>query len=220
MANARPQSKTTVKARLPPSFIVTTQDKSWTATPKNWLYGSWHMTHTSQQYYWERTKNFVIQYAPVMNGIWPCTNQELVSLTPIKQPERIYTAFGIDSPIAGLDDAWLCQCTGHLSHISDHVAFLAWGTDLQLVDWVVLYSAPLPGATAGLPAQVAIMSRAHSGPDETTVGAIKEALFNLGDDELIKLVGNMRPLLQEDLEGGRPTCEYHVVQNVDSLTRF
>ncbi|KAF7877456.1 hypothetical protein EAF04_001133 [Stromatinia cepivora] len=119
-----------------------------------------------------------------------------------------YTAFGIDSPIAGLDDAWLCQCTGHLSHISDRVAFLAWGTDLQLVDWVVLYSAPLPGTIAGLPAQVAIMSRTHSDPDETTVGAVKEALCDVGDVELIKLVGNMRPLLQEDLESGRPTCGY------------
>lgn len=178
------------------------------------------MSHTSQQYYWERTKNFVIQYAPVMNGIWPCSNQELVSLTPINQPERIYTAFGIDSPIAGLDDAWLCQCTGHLSHISDHVAFLAWGSDSHEVDWVVLYSAPLPGATVGLPAQVAIMSRGRPGPDDATVKEIKDALCAAGDVELTKLVGNMRPLLQEDPKGGRPTCEYNVVQNVDSLTRF
>ncbi|KAB8298611.1 hypothetical protein EYC80_000790 [Monilinia laxa] len=214
------ESQTSVKVRPPPSFIEIAQESSWIPTPENWLYGSWHMTHTSQQYYWERTKNFVIQYAAVMNGVWPCSNQELVSLTPISQPERVYTAFGIDSPIAGLDDAWLCQCTGHLSHISDHVAFLAWGSDSHEVDWVVLYSAPLPGATVGLPAQVAIMSRARFGPDDDTVKDIKDALCAAGDVELTKLVGNMRPLLQEDLEGGRPTCEYNVVQNVDSLTRF
>ncbi|KAM0172106.1 hypothetical protein ACHAPC_010854 [Botrytis cinerea] len=220
MTSYRSESKATIKVRPPPSFIGGVQDKSWTPTPENWLYGAWYMTHTSQQYYWERTKNFVIQYEAVMNGVWPCTNQELVSLTPLNQPERIYTAFGIDSPIAGLDDAWLCQCTGHLSHISDHVAFLAWGADLQNVDWVVLYSTPLPGATVGLPAQVAIMSRERFGPDNTMVEAIKEALCAAGNSELTKLVDNLRPLLQEDLESGRPTCEYHVVQNVDSLTRF
>ncbi|TGO60200.1 hypothetical protein BELL_1211g00030 [Botrytis elliptica] len=135
----------------------------------------WYMTHTSQQYYWERTKSFVIQYAPVMNGVWPCTNQELASLTPFSQPERIYTAFGIESPIAGLDDVWLCQSTVHLSHT---------GADSQIVDWVVLYSTPLPGATVGLPAQVAIVSRVRFGPDHTMVEVIKGVLCAAGNLDL------------------------------------
>lgn len=65
------------------------------------------MTHTSQEYYHQKTKNLTIQYGPVLNGTWPCANQELVTLNPDSQPERVYTAFGIDIPIDGLDDAWL-----------------------------------------------------------------------------------------------------------------
>lgn len=215
-------SKVNIKIRRPPCFIKGTQDESWTPTSKNWLYGSWKMTHTSQTYYWERTKNFVIQYAPVLNGVWPCANQEMVSLTPIAQPERLYTAFGIDSPIPNLDDAWFCQCTGHLSHVSDHVAFLAWGSDAQGVDWVVLYSAPPPGSTVGLPAQIAIMSREGLGPDEATVTKIKHGIYELGDAELSKMMDNLRSLTHDYPMDGekRPACGYNVLQNEDSLTRF
>lgn len=187
------------------------------------------MTHTSQTYYLERTKNFVIQYAPVLNGVWPCANQELVSLTPIAQPERHYTAYGIDSPIPNLDDAWLCQCTGHLSHVSDHVAFLAWGSDVKGLDWVVLYSAPPPDSTFGLPSQISIMSRDGFGPDEETVNKIKDGIYGLGDVELSKMIDNLRPLKHDHIAysingnpdfSGRPACGYNVLQNVDSLTRF
>ncbi|KAK6591619.1 hypothetical protein H4I96_12277 [Botrytis cinerea] len=193
MTSHRSESKATIKVRPPPSFIGGVQDKSWTPTPENWLYGAWYMTHTSQQYYWERTKNFVIQYEPVMNGVWPCTNQELVSLTPLNQPER------------------------HLSHISDHVAFLAWGADLQNVDWVVLYSTPLPGATVGLPAQVAIMSRERFGPDNTMVEAIKEALCAAGNSELTKLVDNLRPLSGAQSLNINTSTEIISVANADVI---
>ncbi|KAM3065610.1 Botcinic acid biosynthesis cluster B protein 12 [Clarireedia jacksonii] len=205
-------SQQSVKFRLPPSFLEGIEDKSWVPTPEDWLYGHWHMTHTSQRYYLEGTKNFVIQYGPVMNGVWPCSNQEM--------PDRVYTAFGIDTPVVGLHDAWLCQCTGHLSHISDYVAFLAWGKDNNDIDWVVMYSTPPPGATVGLPAQTSIMSRARCGPDESTVEKIKEGLHALGDVELSSMVDNIRSLPHDSVVPKRPTCEYNVVQNVDSLTRF
>lgn len=112
-----------VRARTPPDFesspghldaigaltttSTSTQGDVWQPTPPDWLYGKWYMTHTSQAYYHERTTNLTIQYAPVLNGTWPCANQELVTLTPRVDPKRIYTAFGIDTPIPGLDDAWL-----------------------------------------------------------------------------------------------------------------
>ncbi|PQE13563.1 atp-dependent RNA helicase dbp9 protein [Rutstroemia sp. NJR-2017a BVV2] len=220
MITLESSSQQPIKCRLPPLFLEAVEDKSWVATPENWLYGCWYMTHTSQKYYLEGTKNFVIQYGPVMNGVWPCSNQELVSLTPLTQPDRVYTAFGIDTPVAGLNDAWLCQCTGHLSHISDYVAFLAWGKDNRDMDWVVLYSTPPSGATVGLPAQVAIMSRARCGPDEITVEKIKDGLRAMGNVELCSMVDNIRTLPHDPIEPEHPTCEYHVVQNVDSLTRF
>lgn len=96
-----------INARLPPSFEEVKQDGAWKSTPKDWLYGPWNMTHTSQEYYHDKTTNLAIQYAPVLNGTWPCANQELVTLVPKSQPGRVYTAFGIDIPIPGLDDAWL-----------------------------------------------------------------------------------------------------------------
>lgn len=63
-------------------------------------------------------------------------------------------------------------------------------------------------------------NRERFGPDDKWVEAIKEALCAAGNLELINLVNNLQPLLQENVESGRPTSEYHVVQNVDSLTRF
>jgi hypothetical protein len=83
-----------------------------------------------------------------------------------------------------------------------------------------MYSTPLPGATAGLPAQVSIMSRDAAGPDEATVQSIKAALRELPDLELKVMVDNMKSLTHDGAIAEALDCGYHVLQKIDSLTRF
>lgn len=112
------------------------------------------------------------------------------------------------------------KCTGNLSQISDFVAFLAWGQDISGVDWVAMYSTPLPGVTTGLPAQICIMTRDVAGLNPDTVRSIKQALLELPDPALKSLVEEMKILVHEGASVGKVDCGYDVLQNTDSLTRF
>ncbi|THH31224.1 hypothetical protein EUX98_g2993 [Antrodiella citrinella] len=191
--------------------------------PTGWQYGNWKMTYSSQP-----------AYLPVLNLQWdssplfpqsdvlPGQNNDLDSYQ-LENSTVVITAYGVDTPRrsndkslgAEWDDVYDYVGKGNISPDNNTFEIISWGYDTDGVPYAVIYETPVAAtdATAGLD----IESRSDTGPSETTLQAIKDALLSLGNEQITELVNQTVPLVQNGArKGSAPVvCDAFCVDNSD-----
>ena len=217
-------SPTTVKARLPPSLnpTIKSHPPQWQPPPKEWLYGNWKITYTSNTNYgtlW----NLEFDSYPILPtcngshpancplGTYPGQNVDLQTWTAANDTSgKILSAFGYDTPRrsahpsegTGWDATWDFAATGALKGLANSWELLAYGYDENGDGYIVAYETE-PTSMYNPPG-IDIESRSETGPSAGTYQAIITALNGLNDTGVDAIVANMTRLTQNGLRKKLP----------------
>lgn len=202
---------TKVHARLPPSLNPNPEHTgAYEPMPSGWLYGTWHVTFSSQPNYlpllnlqWNPSPHFP------ENGTLPGQNNDLSSFQ-LAGDTTIHTAYGIDTPRRSNDptlgpgwaDIYDFVGTGGLRTINNSIEMIAWGYDTDGVPYAVMYETPVLDPSNLGPADIDIDSRSDTGPTNATLGVIFDELLKLGNKEIAALTEQIVPLVQNGARRG------------------
>jgi hypothetical protein len=172
-----------VLARGIPDVLKKTQQEGWHPPPHAFTQRQWHWAITNNPVYIERTRNTQVQFAPVLNGLPNGSLQDISTYQDIKEtgPSKIYSLYGIETPVEGLHGAYITNGTGTLSSLYIQFAYLAWGRDSTGDDYLVTYLGPIPGSGVNFASELDIVTQSKTGPTAETVEAIKSALIEVKD---------------------------------------
>jgi hypothetical protein len=169
----------------PPSSSSLTAQTSFVSPDATWLYGTWHVTHSTLPI-WRTKRSVQITYTPLPSNDGKI--DDVVTYQEQTGSDTVKRVRGVDTPSAGVDGAWDWRGRGWLMIASSHWEVLGYGTESdEGGQWAVTYFAK----TLFTPSGIDIYSRSSSGLRDTTIEGIKDALRNLGDSSIEKLVGEM-----------------------------
>jgi hypothetical protein len=193
-----------------PTAITNETTRGWEATPPGWFFGTWYFTHSNQENYftfrnmqWTVSKRNPNDLDDSLNDL---TTFQILNSTD----NTVWEIYGIDTPAivqgAPERDSYYFNPTGELAFGYNKYEFIAWGYDRDGVAWFVM-SETVPGDTTTL-ATLDIGSRSDKGPNEETMELIREAMVQLGNEELLAVMSNVTKLVQDGGRTGQlwPAC--------------
>ncbi|MCJ1410636.1 hypothetical protein MMC19_004722 [Ptychographa xylographoides] len=175
-----------IKLRPPTTGTSIPSDISFTPPTIEWLSGGWHVTHSTLPM-WKSSRNVKITYTPLpqtQNG--QPQLEDVVTHQPLKS-SKTKTIAGIDTYSASHIGAWDWRGKGLLKIASSHWEVLGYGETEGGGQWVVTYFAK----TLFTPAGIDVYSRAREGLRTELLEQINNALCDMEDPVLAKLVEGM-----------------------------
>jgi hypothetical protein len=221
-----------IRIRPPPTLNISSPaSMNWVPPPKGYQYGNWWVSYTSNQEY---TSVFNIQYDsyPLIPPTYPlvettgvqvnASNPPLVDLTSYNLPNssitEVITAFGYDFPRSGVPWVFDFHGTGHFNQAQNSWELMAWGYDLNGVEYILVYETPVradnisAGATAGLD----IERRVKGGPDNTTIAALVAGVKALGISQLTEFAEQIQATPTDSRRDGQlpVACDESCIDNI------
>ncbi|KAJ5898942.1 hypothetical protein N7495_003686 [Penicillium taxi] len=166
---------------------VHSKEPAKTSPPKDFLIGTWHVTHSSLPL-WKKKRNVKITYKPLPSSAETDTMKldDLVEYQTLTS-ETIKSVHGIDTPSPGNPGSWDWRGKGLLVIASSHWECLGHGSLADGNQWVVTYFAK----TLFTPPGIDIYSRNKDGLEVGFVDRLLAALGGFGIEEITRLVGDM-----------------------------
>lgn len=207
--------------RPPPDFVKKTQQQGWVPSPFSFVQRQWFFTVSTNPVYPNNTRNTLAQFAPVLNGMADGQYHDLTTYQNINDTGHsfVYTAYGVDIPITGLDSATNFHGTGALSVVETNFAILAWGCDSNGDDYFLNWQSAGNNASSFLPNEIDIVSQSKTGPTETTFQELQKALIALNDPLITPALVESLTRIKHDngLDGIAPVpAGWTVIQNSGS----
>ncbi|KAI8630745.1 hypothetical protein F5Y19DRAFT_33062 [Xylariaceae sp. FL1651] len=180
-----------------PSKATTTTSEPFVAPPKEWLWGTWTVTHSTLSM-WRSARNVRITYAPHKSFSAstspsytnePTANDNLVEYEKKNGKGSVKTVAGVEKPDPKAPGAWNWRGKGWLAIASSHWEVLGWG-ERPLADgkgverWAVTWFAPTLFTAEG----VDLYSDRKEGLSKETADDIIQALKKLEASKLVQLV--------------------------------
>lgn len=192
--------------RTPPTF-GDGKDTTWTPIPDRWMLGTWYFTHSNSANY-QSWRNMQWTLSPREPNTYDDSLTDLVSWQTANSSE-IFLFYGVDTPtvVGGIKqhDSYDWVPPPPANVVNNTWEVIAWGYDAVSVPYVVLYETPAVGQNQSA---FDIISRSDKGVANATIHAIHEGLSVLGNQELITLAGQVKPLKQDSARNGElyPIC--------------
>jgi hypothetical protein len=192
--------------RTPPTFGNGT-DTTWTPIPDRWMLGTWFFTRSNSLNY-QSWRNMQWTLSPQEPNSYNDTLTDLVSWQ-VANSSQIFLSYGIDTPsiVGGIKqhNSYHWVPPPPMNIVNNTWEVISWGYDAVSVPYVVLYETPGVGQNQSA---FDIISRSDKGVTPKTMHAINDGLVTLGNQELITLAGQAKPLRQDGARDGSlyPIC--------------
>ncbi|KAJ8129147.1 hypothetical protein O1611_g4488 [Lasiodiplodia mahajangana] len=180
-----------------PSKAPTTSSEPFVSPSKEWLHGTWTVTHSTLSM-WRSAQNVRITYQPHIyastvpfptDGNGPAVNDNLVEYEKKGGKGGVSTVLGIEKPDPNIPGAWNWRGKGWLMIASSHWEILGWGerplsSGEGVERWAVTWFAPTLFTEEGID----LYSDRKEGLQKETADLIIEALKKLEAPKLVQLV--------------------------------
>jgi hypothetical protein len=187
---------------------------TWTPIPDHWMLGTWYFTRSNSASY-QSYRNMQWTLSPREPNTLDDTLTDVASWQTVNS-SQIFLFYGIDTPtiVGGIEQHdsynWVPPVPANVANNTWEV--IAWGYDAISVPYIVLYETASVGENQCI---FDIISRSDQGVTNETLDAINNGLTALGNQELITLAGQAKPLRQDGDRYGElyPICNATCMTN-------